>query len=118
MGHTNCDTCGGTTQIGAPWAPDTCPECIDQPVVTPNYYQMEYRWNGGDTLVKGVVDYNTMREIMGDSRHVVVSCKRYFPVIGYATVEGCARCLTDEYVPHHNCRCGAGRAHCTSDYCY
>lgn len=33
MALTNCYACGGTTQIGAPWAPDSCPECKDQPVV-------------------------------------------------------------------------------------
>ena len=33
MRLTNCGTCGGTTQIGAPWSPDTCPDCIGRPVV-------------------------------------------------------------------------------------
>ena len=38
--------------------------------------------------------------------------------INYPTAEGCKRCTTDAYVPHYNCRCGANRSHCTSDYCY
>ena len=24
----HCETCKGTTRIGAPWAPDTCPDCL------------------------------------------------------------------------------------------
>jgi len=38
--------------------------------------------------------------------------------INYPTAEGCKRCTTDAYVPHYNCKCGANKPHCTSDYCY
>lgn len=30
----NCATCNGTTQIGAPWAPDSCPDCDRRPALT------------------------------------------------------------------------------------
>ena len=36
----------------------------------------------------------------------------------YKVDPNCERCITDIYVPHYNCTCGANRAHCTSDYCY
>lgn len=25
--RAHCETCNGTGQIGAPWSPDSCPEC-------------------------------------------------------------------------------------------
>ena len=45
-------------------------------------------------------------------------CMPSVPTVRYTTCEGCERCTTDAYVPHYNCRCGANKAHCTSDYCY
>ena len=40
------------------------------------------------------------------------------PEVYPANPSDCERCKTDAYVPHNNCRCGANRHHCTSDYCY
>lgn len=81
-------------------------------------YKIDYKWNGGITHVKGVISEEGLSEVKANPRHVIVSCEPYAPTIRYKTAEGCERCMTDEYVPHYNCNCGAGRAHCTSDYCY
>ena len=81
-------------------------------------YRVEYRWNGGDTLVKGVLTDDGLRMVQDNPRNVILACEPYVPVIRYETAAGCAECVTNEYVPHYNCRCRAGRAHCTSDYCY
>lgn len=81
-------------------------------------YRVEYRWNGGDTLVKGVLTDDDLRTVQDNPRNVILSCEPYVPVIRYETAAGCTECVTNEYVPHYNCRCRASRAHCTSDYCY
>ena len=60
-------------------------------------------------------ELSTMRE---DARYRIDTVEDHTPIIRYKTCEGCERCTTDPYVPHYNCKCGANRAHCTSDYCY
>ena len=81
-------------------------------------YKIDYKWNGGITHVRGVISEEGLREVKENPRHVIVSCEPYEPKIMYQTAEGCARCVTDEYVPHYNCRCRAQRPHCTADSCY
>lgn len=81
-------------------------------------YKIDYKWNGGITHVKGVLTEDMLAEVRSNPKHVIVSLEEYTPVIRYQTAEGCSRCTIDEYVPHYNCRCGSGRAHCTADYCY
>ena len=83
-----------------------------------NTYKIDYKWNGGTVHVKGVITEPMLREVESNPRHVIVSCEPYTPTIRYQTEPGCGECEINEYVPHHNCRCGANRAHCTSDYCY
>jgi hypothetical protein len=87
-----------------------------------NTYKINYRYNGGCT-VTGVVDEAYVSRIKSEPRHIIVSLVPYTPVIKYQTVEGCSRCLTDEYVRHYQCHyngtpAGHSEAHCTADGCY
>jgi hypothetical protein len=81
-------------------------------------YMIDYLWNGTSTHVKGVITESHLAEIKDHPKHVILSLNPHTPVIRYQTAEGCERCTYDEFVPHHNCHCGANRAHCTSDYCF
>ena len=61
------------------------------------------------------------REVVGiayNGNPYCATCMPSEPKVLYPTAPDCERCLTDVYVPHYNCRCGANRAHCTADYCY
>ena len=65
-----------------------------------------------------VVTEEGLRRLETQPRTIIVSAEPYTPEIRYPTQDGCPECITNEYVPHFNCRCGYGRAHCTADLCY
>ena len=74
---------------------------------------------GKSTPVDSVMTEATLAEWMAYPAFTLESATECeAPVIRYTTCEGCERCTTDPYVPHYNCKGGANRAHCTSDYCY
>ena len=90
--------------------------------MTETTYKVEYKWNGGCTVV-GVVNEDRLNDIFENGNHVLISVVEYAPHITYRTAEGCERCTTDEYVPHYNClykgkAMGHSKAHCTADSCY
>lgn len=65
-----------------------------------------------------VLDSEGLERWKNEKGFTIHSIEEYSANIRYTTSDGCDRCKTDEYVPHYNCKCGANRAHCTSDYCY
>lgn len=86
-------------------------------------YKVTYTYKSAKGCrVSGVVNADRLAEIESEGS-VLTSCIEYTPVIRYRTAEGCARCTTDEYVPHYNClysgkASGHSASHCTADSCF
>lgn len=73
---------------------------------------------GKYTRFTHVLTSERLEQIKSEKGYTIESVEPYTANIRYTTSDGCAECMTNEYVPHYNCHCGANRAHCTSDYCY
>lgn len=79
-------------------------------------YMVEYEYYG--RVSKEPFTEAGLRMLVDRPMTRVYGVENYTPVIRYETKPDCERCTYDEYVPHGNCRCGANKPHCTSDYCY
>lgn len=77
----------------------------------------------GKTEVRTIMSEDTLAEYLAYASFTLESATPVVVTPMYPTVEGCARCAADAYVPHYNClyhgnAIGHSAAHCTADSCY